>query len=255
MSNNIVHQFEGELRVASDAIAEHTENEHRAVLQLISTYTPELEAFGQVAFEMRAGYNNAQVRVAQLTEQQATLLITYMRNSGPVREFKLRLVKEFYEMRQALTAPKSLEERSLELIGELSQKMQEQAAQLEAQQPLVDQALTYQGGSNLTTRQEFAREIISWATAQGIEVMQSDVFKFLAYRLKMFVAGNRSDTGGATTEAIRRGFAVTQKGTAQNGHNYATGKLTVEGKAYAWERVTRYINANGTLRLPVEAVA
>lgn len=103
MSNNIVQQFEGELRVSSDAIAVHTENEHRAVLQLIGTYMEELEVFGQVAFEMRAGYNNASVRVAQLNEQQATLLITFMRNSAPVRDFKLRLVREFYVMRQAIT--------------------------------------------------------------------------------------------------------------------------------------------------------
>lgn len=40
-----------------------------------------------------------------LNEQQATLLVTYMRNSEIVRAFKLELVKQFFEMRAALARP------------------------------------------------------------------------------------------------------------------------------------------------------
>jgi phage regulator Rha-like protein len=51
---------------------------------------------------MRAGYNNSKAGVALLNEQQTTLLITYMRNNEVVREFKKRLVSEFFTMRSAL---------------------------------------------------------------------------------------------------------------------------------------------------------
>lgn len=255
MSNNIVQQFEGELRVSSKTITDRTWVEHRAVLQLIGAHLHTLEKFGPVAFEMRPlpGGGNP-MRVAHLNEQQGTLLMTFMKNTESVVEFKVELVKQFYTMRQALTAPKSIEQRSLELITELNDRMLEQAVQLEEQKPLVQQALTYQGGDNLTARQAFSREIIAWAVEQGHEVKQQDVFRFLSYKLGLFVRGERADAGEATVDAIRRGLAVTQKGTSSTGHNFATGKLTPSGKAYAWERIVRYLEQHGTLRI-LEAVA
>jgi hypothetical protein len=41
-----------------------------------------------------------------LNEQQATLLMTYLRNSEKVRNFKKRLVKEFYRMREEILKSK-----------------------------------------------------------------------------------------------------------------------------------------------------
>lgn len=254
---NIVEDAEGELRVSSLIIAGRTEVEHRAILQLLRSHRAEFEDFGGVAFEMtpfETAGGTQRREIAHLNEQQATLLVTYMRNSEVVRQFKRELVKEFYRMRQALTQPKSIEQRSLELITELNERMLEQAQQLEEQKPLVQQALTYQGGDNLTARQAFSREIIAWAVEQGYEVKQADVFRFLSYKLGLFVRGERADAGEATVDAIRRGLAVTQKGTSSTGHNYATGKLTAQGKAYAWERVVRYLEQHGTLRI-LEAVA
>lgn len=150
--------------------------------------------------------------------------------------------------------PLTLAEKSILLLTELTDEVQRQAAQLEVQKPLVQQALTYQGGDNLTARQAFSREIIAWAVEQGHEVKQQDVFRFLSYKLGLFVRGERADAGEATVDAIRRGLAITQKGTSSTGHNFATGKLTPSGKAYAWERIVRYLEQHGTLRI-LEAVA
>lgn len=94
---------DGMLRVSSEQIAEGAGVEHRAVLQLASTHAGSLERFGQVAFEMRPGYNNAQIRVALLNEQQATLLMTFMRNTEQVIAFKVALVDAFYRMAQSLS--------------------------------------------------------------------------------------------------------------------------------------------------------
>ncbi|QCK18581.1 hypothetical protein FORC88_1431 [Salmonella enterica subsp. enterica serovar Typhimurium] len=52
--------------------------------------------------------------IALLNEQQTTLLITYMRNNEVVREFKKRLVAEFFTMRSAL-AKKKMDRNSARL--------------------------------------------------------------------------------------------------------------------------------------------
>lgn len=88
------------------AIAQGVEKDHDTIIKLVDRNKTDLEEFGKVGFEIRAGYNNAKVRVALLNEQQTTLLITYMRNNDSVRAFKKRLVSEFFRMRSALAAQK-----------------------------------------------------------------------------------------------------------------------------------------------------
>ena len=39
------------------------------------------------------------MKIYRLNEQQATLLITYLKNTAPVRKFKKNLVKAFFELR------------------------------------------------------------------------------------------------------------------------------------------------------------
>ena len=43
------------------------------------------------------------MKIYRLNEQQATLLITYLKNTEPVRKFKMNLVKAFFEMRDELS--------------------------------------------------------------------------------------------------------------------------------------------------------
>lgn len=85
------------------AISNGTGTQHKNVLELVRTYHTDLEEFGRVAFETQpfATAGGIQTReVAQLNEQQATLLLTYMRNSPIVRSFKKSLVRAFFEMAQ-----------------------------------------------------------------------------------------------------------------------------------------------------------
>ncbi|BCL47880.1 MULTISPECIES: Rha family transcriptional regulator [Citrobacter] len=90
----------------SIAIADGVKRDHDTIIKLIDRNKSDLEEFGKVGFEIRAGYNNAKVRVALLNEQQTTLLITYMRNNDVVRKFKKKLVAEFFRMRGALASKK-----------------------------------------------------------------------------------------------------------------------------------------------------
>lgn len=63
------------------------------------------EAFGRVEFEIQPFETNGGIQkreIAILNEQQATLLVTYCKNTETVRKFKVALVKAFYEMRELL---------------------------------------------------------------------------------------------------------------------------------------------------------
>ncbi len=87
------------------AISEGTGTQHKNVLDLVRTYHEDLEEFGRVAFETHpfTTAGGIQTReVAQLNEQQATLLLTYMRNSQIVRSFKKSLVRAFFDMAQRI---------------------------------------------------------------------------------------------------------------------------------------------------------
>jgi prophage antirepressor-like protein len=119
--------------------------------------------------------------------------------------------------------------------------------QIQEERPLVARAITHAGAEGLYTRQQFARELITWAAAEhGATIKHADVMAFL-HRIGLFIAHGRSDSGQATTDAIRRGLAVTVAGTAPNGHNYGTGKLTAAGQAYAWDKAVRLIDETGAL--------
>jgi len=247
---------DGTLRVSSEQIADGSGVQHKNVLELLAANRDDFEAFGTVAFQTRPLPGGGKpVRVALLNEQQATLLMTYQRNTEQVRRFKVALVKAFFEMARAVSAPLTLEARTLAILGELNDVVTRQAAQIEAQAPLVAQAQTYAAGRGKQTRQQFSRDFIPWALAErGVRVKQPEVMEFLGRRLKLFVVGNRSDAGEATIDATARGLAFTKRDTATNGHNFATGLLTPEGAQYAWDRAVRYLDEHGTLVLPLRSI-
>ena len=90
----------------SKVIAEHGKVKHHALQVMISKYQTDLE-FGRLSFEMRpletkGGLQNE--KIYHLNEQQATLLITFMKNTMPVVKFKKALVKQFYIMQKELNS-------------------------------------------------------------------------------------------------------------------------------------------------------
>lgn len=101
MSADLVLLHHNEPMTTSLAIAEGTQNTHKAVIQLVRKYVDDLQEFGTLAFEMRKS-GGMPTEVAFLNEPQATLLITYLRNTDTVRRFKIALVKAFYELRDRL---------------------------------------------------------------------------------------------------------------------------------------------------------
>ena len=108
MSNSLVFLSSNNLPLTTTVIiADSLDKRHTDVLALTHKYEAELKTFGVVPFKTelqtrgnRGGSQEAEY--AYLNEQQATLLISMMRNSPKVIAFKIALVKAFYEMRQAL---------------------------------------------------------------------------------------------------------------------------------------------------------
>lgn len=90
----------------SKLIAEHGQVKHHTVTRLIQTYEGDLKEFGRVRFKIEALQTNGgiqETKTYHLNEEQSTLLITYMKNTLPVRQFKKALVKQFYLMQKELT--------------------------------------------------------------------------------------------------------------------------------------------------------
>lgn len=105
--SSIVSIIDGQSVTTSLAIAEGVGNPHKSVIQLVRDYLDDLEEFGGVAFENAPFETSggAQTRrIALLNEQQATLLMTYMRNNDVVRAFKKTLVKAFFELAKSSRA-------------------------------------------------------------------------------------------------------------------------------------------------------
>ena len=83
----------------SSIISDNAEITHHAVKEQIRKHLAELEKFGKVAFKMTPLESGQSKRDYVLNEQQATLLITFLRNTAPVIAFKSALVKAFFELR------------------------------------------------------------------------------------------------------------------------------------------------------------
>lgn len=87
----------------SEVIAEAAGMNRRTVNRLIQAHKADLEEFGILRFEIAEIKGRGQPeRRYRLNEQQATLLMTYARNTETVRAFKKELVKQFYAMRSLL---------------------------------------------------------------------------------------------------------------------------------------------------------
>ena len=90
----------------SDTVAQYAQVRHKTVNELIRKHRTDIEEFGLLRFEMEAVERERGVKYAKvyhLNEQQATLLITYLKNTEPVRQFKKALVRGFFEARQELS--------------------------------------------------------------------------------------------------------------------------------------------------------
>lgn len=91
----------------SKAIASFAEIQHHTVTRLIQQHEADFKEFGLLRFQIdavkRDGVRGTKyTKHYQLNEEQATLLMTYLKNTPKVRAFKKELVRQFYAMRTEL---------------------------------------------------------------------------------------------------------------------------------------------------------
>jgi phage regulator Rha-like protein len=123
-NTSILEIIENEPRISHIIIAKETDNSPISVRKLIDKHYDKLELFGVVSFEMTAvseeklkkNPDSKPIKTYYLNEPQATLLLTFMRNNEIVINFKVRLVKEFFQMREKLRATKPKEDINLDSI-------------------------------------------------------------------------------------------------------------------------------------------
>ncbi len=96
--------IEEEPYTTDEVIAKYSQIKRESVSKLIKKYQKDLEEFGKVGFEIRAMESGQKAKFYQLNEEQATLLITYLDNTEPVRRFKKALVRQFYDMKNGFYA-------------------------------------------------------------------------------------------------------------------------------------------------------
>ncbi|MCK4048022.1 Rha family transcriptional regulator [Streptococcus suis] len=88
----------------SEIIAECAGVQHHTVTRIIRKNLERFERFGKVGFKIQAMESGQQSKDYILNEQQATLLITFLKNTEQVANFKENLVKAFFEMRDEVAA-------------------------------------------------------------------------------------------------------------------------------------------------------
>lgn len=100
--------IEEEPFTTDEVIAKYSQIKRESVSRLIRKYQKDLEEFGIMRFEIRKPQKGSKggrpKKTYLLNEEQATLLITYLDNTEPVRRFKKALVRQFYDMKNELYA-------------------------------------------------------------------------------------------------------------------------------------------------------
>lgn len=109
----------------SEIVAECAEVQHETIQRLIRKHLNEFEEFSKVRFEIRPLPSGQKAKIYHLNEQQATLLITFLKNTAPVVEFKKNLVKAFFKMREDLAKYRQQYEASKPTQKALSQAIAE----------------------------------------------------------------------------------------------------------------------------------
>lgn len=238
--NTLVTTLNGELRTNSVILAEGTDNSHAAVIKLCRKYQNDLAEFGRVEFEIQPFVTSGGIQkrdVCSLNEDQAMLLITYLRNNDIVRSFKIALVKAFSELRAThhraimLNDPVQLQQ----ILLNYTTKLIEQEAQLKQAAPAVEFVDRF---VNATGTKSF-REVAKLLAANENEFREFLISKNIMYRL-----------GGTLTprsEHITAGRFAIKAGVANNDHAYTQARFTTKGIKFVAGEWATYKNQHGAL--------
>ncbi len=109
--NDLVYSLNGGLVTDQNKISTISKVDINSIQRLIRNYKQDLECFGELGFELQK-IAKTNKKIYYLNEQQATLLLTYMKNSESVRNTKKVLVFAFYQMKEKLRSLEQEQEKA-----------------------------------------------------------------------------------------------------------------------------------------------
>lgn len=254
---DIINQ-DGTLVVSSETIADGAGSQHASVLRLIDDRRNDFEEFGDLRFEIRdrPGVPGPPMRLAYLNEQQATLLMTFQRNTDQVVAFKKALVKAFFDMARQLTSPQvpqSLPDALRAYALEVEQR-QALEAQVVADAPKVAHAETFRAAAGARTVGDVANDFKAHASEHfpHVKVLHQDVWDH-AHRLGLVIRGDSVRRNQPTAQAIDAGWARPSRSTfdtrSHGLQTKVTTHLTPRGEARLWDGLCAWLGEHGTLSI------
>lgn len=120
----LVKVIRNEVFTDSLIIAQGTENQHESVQRRIRVYEKEICTLGKLGFEIRPMPSGQEMKIYLLNEQQATFLITLLKNTNKVVKFKLELVRQFYQMKQYILEHNSPHWQATRLESKSNRKLE-----------------------------------------------------------------------------------------------------------------------------------
>ncbi|EHY7559714.1 phage regulatory protein [Campylobacter jejuni] len=109
--NDLVYSLNGGLVTDQNKISTISKVDINSIQRLIRNYKQDLEFFGELGFELQK-IAKTNKKIYFLNEQQATLLLTYMKNSESVRNAKKVLVFAFYQMKEKIRSLEQEQEKA-----------------------------------------------------------------------------------------------------------------------------------------------
>lgn len=189
-----VFEHDGQLVTSTLEIAEGTYVQHANVLDLINTHSSDFNEFGQLRFETRArpvgSHGGNGITYAVLNEQQATLLLTYMRNSDIVRAFKKRLVKAFYDLRFQRSDPMAILNDPAQLrglLGNYAARVEALEATVAEQTPKVAALDAIAEAPHMYCMRDAAKHL-GWSPSDLIDWLMHEHWTFRNHAMKRWVA-------------------------------------------------------------------
>jgi phage regulator Rha-like protein len=175
---SIIEEIDGQLVVSHRIIAVQTENSQISIRKLIDKHAEKLERFGALSFQMTvlpAGQGTTREKTYYLNEQQATLLLTFMRNNEIVIEFKVRLVEDFFKMREALKSQKVAPVQEIDPMEKRTQLIEQAGRQFDVFENIFQKiGITEQKELAITTNRAVKNEteidFIALSGKNGLEV-------------------------------------------------------------------------------------
>lgn len=124
-----IHDLKSEPYTTAKVISQFTNNKLQSINDLIRNHKSKFERLGVLRFKIvkpvKGSKGGRPRKEWQLNEPQATLLMTMLDNTLVVAEFKLNLVKAFYELREEVTNQRVMLERNRQTNKDLGQVIHE----------------------------------------------------------------------------------------------------------------------------------